>query len=100
MYKRQVNNSVSHLSNYITVNKGSKDGIAPDMGVVSERGVVGIVSTVNDHFSVIIPLLNPKSRLSCKVLGSTYFGALSWKGRDIRFATLEAVSYTHLISHR
>ena len=54
-----VNNSVSHLSNYITVNKGSKDGIAPDMGVVSERGVVGIVSTVNDHFSVIIPLLNP-----------------------------------------
>ena len=77
-----VNNSVSHLSNYITVNKGSKDGIAPDMGVVSERGVVGIVSTVNDHFSVIIPLLNPKSRLSCKVLGSTYFGALSWKGRD------------------
>ena len=84
-----VNNSVSHLSNYITVNKGSKDGIAPDMGVVSERGVVGIVSTVNDHFSVIIPLLNPKSRLSCKVLGSTYFGALSWKGRDIRFANLE-----------
>ena len=59
-----VNNSVSHLSNYITVNKGSKDGIAPDMGVVSERGVVGIVSTVNDHFSVIIPLLNPKSRLT------------------------------------
>ena len=84
-----VNNSVSHLSNYITVNKGSKDGIAPDMGVVSERGVVGIVSTVNDHFSVIIPLLNPKSQLSCKVLGSTYFGALIWKGRDIRFANLE-----------
>ena len=49
-----VNNSVSHLSNYITVNKGSKDGIAPDMGVVSEGGVVGIVSTVNDHFTVIV----------------------------------------------
>ena len=44
---------------------------------------------MNDHFSVIIPLLNPKSQLSCKVLGSTYFGALIWKGRDIRFANLE-----------
>lgn len=84
-----VNNSVSHLSNYITVNKGRKDGIAPDMGVVSERGVVGIVSTVTDHFSVIIPLLNPKSRLSCKVLGSSYFGSLSWKGRSTRFAHLD-----------
>ncbi|WP_293710366.1 rod shape-determining protein MreC [uncultured Parabacteroides sp.] len=84
-----ANNSVSHLSNYITVNKGRKDGIAPDMGVVSERGVVGIVSTVADHFSVVIPLLNPKSRLSCKVLGSSYFGSLSWDGRNTRYANLE-----------
>jgi len=67
-----VNNSVTHLSNYITVNKGRKDGVEPDMGVVSERGVVGIVSTVSDHFSVVIPLLNPKFKLSCKVLGSSY----------------------------
>lgn len=84
-----VNNSVTHLSNYITVDKGRKDGVEPDMGVVSERGVVGIVSTVSDHFAVIIPMLNPKFRLSCKVLGSSYFGSLSWKGRDTRFANLE-----------
>lgn len=84
-----VNNSVTHLSNYITVNKGKLDGITSDMGVVSERGVVGIVSTVSDHFSVIIPLLNPKFRLSCKVLGSSYFGSLSWNGRDTRYANLE-----------
>lgn len=84
-----VNNSVSHLSNYITINKGRRDGIAPDMGVVSERGVVGIVSTVTDRFAVIIPLLNPKSRLSCKVLGSSYFGSLNWNGRDTRYANLK-----------
>ena len=84
-----TNNSVTHLSNYITVNKGRKDGIAPDMGVVSVQGVVGIVSTVADHFSVIIPLLNPKSKLSCKVLGSSYFGSLSWNGRSTRYANLE-----------
>ena len=84
-----VNNSVTHLSNYITVNKGKLDGIMPDMGVVSERGVVGIVSTVSDHFSVIIPLLNPKFRLSCKVLGSSYFGSLSWNGRNTLYANLD-----------
>ena len=84
-----VNNSVTHLSNYITINKGRKEGVEPDMGVVSERGVVGIVSTVSDHFSVVIPLLNPKFRLSCKVLGSSYFGTLGWNGRDARFANLD-----------
>ena len=84
-----VNNSVTHLSNYITVDKGKLDGIMPDMGVVSERGVVGIVSTVSDHFSVIIPLLNPKFRLSCKVLGSSYFGSLSWNGRNTLYANLD-----------
>lgn len=84
-----VNNSVTYLSNYITVNKGRKDGVEPDMGVVSERGVVGIVSTVSAHFSVVIPLLNPKFKLSCKVLGSSYFGTLSWNGRNARFANLD-----------
>lgn len=84
-----VNNSVSHLINYITVNKGRKDGVEPDMGVVSEKGVVGIASTVSDHFAVVIPLLNPKFRLSCKVAGSSYFGTLSWNGRDPQFANLD-----------
>ena len=83
------NNSFVQLSNYITLNKGSVDGIKPDMGVVSEKGVVGIVATVSDHFSVVIPILNPKSRLSCKVLGNNNFGYLSWDGRDPLYATLE-----------
>lgn len=84
-----VNNSISQLSNYITINKGRKDGIQPDMGVVSEQGVVGIVSNVSDHFSVIISLLNPKSKLSCKVLGNNSFGYLTWDGRDAGYAILE-----------
>lgn len=84
-----VNNSISQLSNYITINKGRKDGIQPDMGVVSEQGVVGIVSNVSDHFSVIISLLNPKSKLSCKVLGNNSFGYLTWDGRDANYAILE-----------
>ncbi|MDH6534604.1 rod shape-determining protein MreC [Parabacteroides sp. 52] len=87
-----VNNSVTHLSNYITIDKGTKDGITPDMGVVSDQGVVGIVSHVSRNFSVILPLLNPKYRLSCKVLGSNYFGSLRWNGRDARFAQLEELA--------
>ncbi|MDR1645783.1 MAG: rod shape-determining protein MreC [Tannerellaceae bacterium] len=84
-----VNNSVMYLSNYITIDKGRNDGIKPDMGVISESGVVGIVSKVSDHYAVVIPLLNPKFRLSCKVLGSSYFGSMSWDGRSARYAKLD-----------
>ena len=84
---RVINNSVAYLSNYITLNKGRKDGITSDMGVISENGVVGIVSTVSDHYSVVIPLLNPKSRINGKVLGGS-FGSMSWNGRSTRYANL------------
>lgn len=84
-----VNQSITHISNYLTINKGRLDGIAPDMGVVSNQGIVGVVSTVSDHFAVVIPLINPKFRLSCKVLGSAYFGSMVWDGRSIQYANLE-----------
>ena len=84
-----INNSFSQVANYITLNKGKNDGISPDMGVVSEQGVVGIVSHVSDHFSVVISLLNPKSKISCKVLGNNSFGYLSWNGHDIQHVNLE-----------
>lgn len=84
-----VNNTISRVANFVTLNKGKEDGIAPDMGVVSPQGVVGIVSVVSDHFSVVIPVLNPKLRLSCKVLGSNYFGSLVWDGRSPQIASLE-----------
>jgi rod shape-determining protein MreC len=86
-----VNNSVNRAANYITINKGSKDGIKPDMGVVSTQGVVGIVSNVSEHFSVIISLLNPKSRLSCKPLNGEFYSSLYWDGRDPRYAHLSEV---------
>lgn len=84
-----VNNSITYLNNYITINKGYNDGVRPDMGVVSPRGLVGIVTTVDEHFSVVISLLNVKFKVNCKVQHTNYFGALSWKGGDVEYAYLE-----------
>ncbi|OAV68275.1 rod shape-determining protein MreC [Bacteroidales bacterium Barb4] len=84
-----VNNSVIHLSNYITIGKGRKHGIAPGMGVISDHGVVGIISHVSDYFAVVLPILNPKHRLSCKLSRTNYFGSLVWNGRDARYAQLD-----------
>ena len=71
-----INNSVSKPYNYITINKGSNDGLKPEWGVIDQNGVVGIVSNVGPHTARVISLLNPNFRLSCKVKNSDGFGSL------------------------
>ena len=79
----------ARLNNYITLDKGTADGVYPEMGVVGQNGVVGIVTVANEHNAVAISVLNPKLRISCKVKGTDCFGSLVWDGRDSRYAVLE-----------
>lgn len=84
-----INNSVSRPMNYITIDKGKNDGIQPEMGVVDQNGVVGIVSVTSDHAARVISLLNPNMRFSCKVKNTEYFGSLVWDGTSPYYAVLE-----------
>lgn len=84
-----INNSLTHADNYITLDKGEKDGVQSEMGVIDGNGVVGIVYQTSNHFSVVIPVLNSKSSISCKVKSSDYFGFLKWDGGSSRYATVK-----------
>lgn len=84
-----INNSISRPNNFITINKGRLDGIEPEMGVLDQNGVVGVVNVVSDHYARIISLLNPNFRFSCKLRGSEPFGSLVWDGQDPQYALLE-----------
>lgn len=75
-----VGNSVNRMDNYLTINKGSADGVQPEMGVVSGTGVVGIVAKVTSHYSLVMSLLNSHSSISCRIRGTNYFGYLKWDG--------------------
>lgn len=94
-----IHNSVSKPYNYITINKGSADGIKPEWGVIDQNGVVGIVSNVGPHTARVISLLNPNFRLSCKVKNSDSFGSLVWSGSDPTEALLEELP-RHTIYHK
>ena len=83
-----VENSIGKLNNYITINKGTDDGIGPDMGVISSEGIVGVTYKCSPHYSLVLSVLNSKSSLSCKVRPSDSFGHLSWAGGDSRVAQL------------
>lgn len=84
-----IKNSVVKPNNYITINKGELEGVRPEMGVIDQNGVVGVVNVVGDHSARVISLLNPIFRLSCKIKGKETFGSLVWDGKDPRYAILE-----------
>ena len=86
-----INNSVNKHFNYITLNKGANNGIVKEMGVISSKGVVGIVKDVSDHYSSVISILNTRLLISGKLKGSGFFGALAWDGEDYRYAWLNEI---------
>ncbi len=92
IHAKVINNSTSKLLNYITINKGKRDGIYPDMGVINEDGVVGVVANVSDRFAVIIPILNPKIQINSKFAHNNYSGPIHWDGNDYRFAKLNDIA--------
>ena len=83
-----INNSLNSVNNFITLNKGSDDGVRPEMGVFNSDGIVGVVYLTSKNRSIVIPLLNSKSSVSCRVKGSDSFCSLSWDGGDTRYSNL------------
>ena len=92
IYAKVIHNSTNKMQNYITLNKGIRDGIRVDMGVVNEEGVVGIISQVTEKFSVVIPVLNPKLQINSKFKKNNYSGPIVWEGKDYRFAKLNDIA--------
>ena len=74
-----VNNSVSSGNNYITINRGSADGIGKNMSVISSTGVVGRVVHVSAHFASVLSVLSVKQQLSAKLKDGT-FSYITWEG--------------------
>jgi rod shape-determining protein MreC len=87
-----INNSVNRRNNYLTLDKGSLQGIKPEMGVICPGGIVGIVKDVSDHFCSVLSVLHKDSRISAKIKKSNYFGSLVWDGYDFRHATLRDIA--------
>ena len=88
---RVVDNSLRRANNLIVIDRGADHGVRPEMGVVCGTGVVGIVSQVSPRFSVVVPVLNRHSSISCRLAGTNHFGYLRWHGGDALRATVEDV---------
>ena len=94
---RIIDNSVRKRDNMLVIDVGSEDGVAPEMGVLSGTGVVGIVSGVTPHHALVMSILNSHSSISCRLRGTEYFGYLKWKGgRPLRAYMDDVPRHAHI----
>nr|WP_255539610.1 rod shape-determining protein MreC [Longitalea luteola] len=88
---RVVNNTVSLPNNTLTINRGEKQGIHRNMGVISPSGVVGVVINTSSNYAVVMSLLHRQSKVyaSLKKTGET--GQVFWDGNSPLYVTLKNI---------
>ena len=95
---RVIDNTIRKDDNYMTIDKGIRDGVAQGMGVYSPTGVVGVIMAAGKRYSVVMPVLNGSTSISCKVKGTDSFGFLEWEGGDPYVAHIKDMPYHSAIS--
>ena len=79
---RVINNNYNLKDNFLTLRGGKRDSIKPDLGVITSRGIVGIIDKVSSRFSTVVSILNRNSQINAKLKKSGHFGILVWDGKD------------------
>ena len=91
-----VNNSTNQVNNYIIINKGTIDGLQPDMGVMSSEGIVGVVTDVSRHYASVMSLLHSKCIVGVRIKESQELASLKWETNNYHFGMVEDIP-THII---
>jgi len=90
-----VNNSVNRRNNYLTLNRGYKQGITSDMAVITSNGIIGYTKDVSANFCTVLSILNKDAKISAKIKRFGELGSLIWEGGDYRFGLLQDIG-THV----
>ncbi|MEO8713065.1 MAG: rod shape-determining protein MreC [Parafilimonas sp.] len=86
-----VNNDISDQNNYITLYRGSRQGVTTDMGVIGPQGIVGKVILVSDNYCRVMSLLNHNTKVSAMTKNGFYTGLADWDGKDPRYVTVHNI---------
>lgn len=87
-----IRNTISKRDNYFVIDKGVRDGIEPDMAIITPAGeAVGYVIDCTERFSICMSMLNSKFSLGGMLKNKDYFGFLEWKGDDYRHIKLNDI---------
>ena len=82
-----INNNYTKAFNFLTINKGTADGLDKEMAVVNGKGIVGFTDNLSPNYARIQSILNKNTRINAR-LKNGYFGTLKWNGLDYRIVQL------------
>jgi len=77
-----INNQYQFDNNSVIINKGTADGVTPEMGVIGTNGIIGITQKTSTHFAQIISVLNTHSKISVSLKNTNHSGFLQWNAID------------------
>lgn len=83
-----IGNTVTLQYNYLTIERGSLQGVKKGMAVTSPQGIVGVVVEVGPNISRIMSLLHRKSKVSAMLKKDGVAGSLEWDGVDPSYLIL------------
>jgi rod shape-determining protein MreC len=86
-----IDNSVNKQQNFIMLNAGSEQGVQPEMGVITEQGVVGVVTNVSRHYSFVKSILNTEWKFNVRLKSAGDFGPMQWDGLDYMKSVLSDI---------
>ncbi len=87
-----VDMQLHQANNYLTIDKGTADGLAPGMGVISASGIVGKVQVCSEHMSVVTSILHSRFMVSTQLLRSDEIGPAQWDGKHTNEILLTDIS--------
>ncbi len=77
-----INNNYAKTDNFITLKGGRTNNIQKDQGVITSKGIVGIIDNTSSSYSTVLSILNSNFITQVKLKGSEHFGTLQWEGKD------------------
>ena len=77
-----IKNSYGSYNNFLTINKGQKDSISTDYGVITSKGIIGIIDNTSNGFARVLSILNTNSRINAQLKKTNHFGILTWDGKS------------------
>lgn len=83
-----IRNSYSSKDNILLINKGNIDSIKQDFGVITTKGIVGIIDNTSNNYATVISILNTTSRISAKLKKTGHYGSLTWDANNPQFVQL------------
>lgn len=98
MVAKVISSTQNPTDNYITIDKGTKHGIKPGMGVICPDGVVGQVMSCNNLYSRVSTILHSSFSISAEILNKklrtsneSALGIGKWNGENSKTIQLTTI---------